>query len=326
MLRTYAALELVVGAVGLAIVGTLPALSGSLAALSTGLADMPVALNALRTSVALLALGLPAVAMGATLPVLLTALAPSERSFGRSLGVLYACNTAGAVLGVLGAELWLVPELGIFGSGCAAACVCGVIALVAALVAQLSASSAPGALRTANQDASANQANPARSASSAPLLLAAGLCGFALLGLETVWIRFLSLVLNDTPLAFAVVLATVLAGIAIGGAIGALLAARIERIERFAGAVALATGATGIGGYHGYTALIDRSFSFDQNAITVLLVCAPLVLPTCVLSGALYTLLGARLRASTTEVHEPSTQSAERRAQSAPEARSRLVA
>src|SRR5262249_276711 len=56
---------------------------------------------------------LPATAaMGATLPAMERVMAQLERQ-GSSIAALYAGNTFGAVVGVLGAAFWLVPELGL---------------------------------------------------------------------------------------------------------------------------------------------------------------------------------------------------------------------
>ena len=101
------------------------------------------------------------------------------------------------------------------------------------------------------------------------LLLASGLSGFALLGLEVVWFRFLSLVLNDTPLAFAVLLATVLLGIAIGGALAGAFASKLRPTASLASALAFVTGALGLLSYRFYGGLVQGSFSFDQNVFTV---------------------------------------------------------
>jgi len=53
-----------------------------------------------------------AVAMGATLPAMDRVVAGLGRE-GRGIGALYASNTFGAVLGVLAAAFWLVPEFGL---------------------------------------------------------------------------------------------------------------------------------------------------------------------------------------------------------------------
>jgi spermidine synthase len=56
---------------------------------------------------------LPATAaMGATLPALESLLGASAKR-GRSIAALYAANTFGAVLGVLGSAFWLIPRFGL---------------------------------------------------------------------------------------------------------------------------------------------------------------------------------------------------------------------
>ena len=52
---------------------------------------------------------------------------------------------------------------------------------------------------------------------SAPAFLAAFLCGAILLALEVVWFRFLILFVDGFSIAFAIMLAVVLSGIALGG-------------------------------------------------------------------------------------------------------------
>lgn len=79
---------------------------------------------------------LPATAaMGATLPAMekVTAyLRGSASTAGRSIAPLYAANTFGAVIGVLAAAFWLVPEIGLTRTVIACASlniVCGVSSL-----------------------------------------------------------------------------------------------------------------------------------------------------------------------------------------------------
>ena len=288
-MRAYAALELCVGLLGVVAVCVLPELGKALAPLSLAVAGSPFAAALVRIGTVLIVLGLPAIAMGATVPVMMAALAPSVSGFSRALGVLYGINTAGAVAGVLTAELLLIPLLGIQGSAFAACLACGVLALCA--------------LALARAGAFATIADAGRGRSSAPglidlrsLLVASAVCGFALLGLEVVWFRFLALVLNDTPLAFAAMLATVLIGIALGGALASAFSSKLRSTAGLASAVAFLTGALGLSSYRAYSALVQQSFSFDQNVFTVLRVSAPLILPTAIASGALYAWIGGVVR------------------------------
>jgi hypothetical protein len=115
-LRTYAALEIVVGVTGLLLTVVLPWLPALLMPLMSSVVDSASRLNPLRLVVAFLMLVVPTTAMGATLPVLAGAVCSARPGFGRALGRLYGWNTLGAVAGAVGTETLLVPAFGIFGS------------------------------------------------------------------------------------------------------------------------------------------------------------------------------------------------------------------
>lgn len=77
--------------------------------------------------------GLPAFLMGGTLPALLRSLHPGADTVAPATGVLYAANTAGAVVGTLATPFLLVPAFGIEGTGFFAAAL-GLAVAAAALV------------------------------------------------------------------------------------------------------------------------------------------------------------------------------------------------
>ena len=62
---------------------------------------------------AFVALALPTTLMGATLPMLARYAVAEEAQIGRRIGLLYAMNTAGAVVGALLTAFVLLPELGL---------------------------------------------------------------------------------------------------------------------------------------------------------------------------------------------------------------------
>ncbi|MGO4333200.1 fused MFS/spermidine synthase, partial [Cupriavidus sp. M-11] len=128
-LRLYARLELAVLVLALA------------CTVGLSMAAMPFAwlqdrAGVLAWALPILLAGLPAVAMGGTLPVLMRALAPAPDGVGRSGGRLYAANTAGAIAGTLLAGFALVPWLGVLGSACAAAALNGVAGCAALVLAR----------------------------------------------------------------------------------------------------------------------------------------------------------------------------------------------
>jgi len=192
-LRAYALLELAVAVWAV----LLPFWLGALA-------PRVVAEPGLRpvVAIAVLLLGPPALALGATLPVIAgLGLTPARVSR------LYAWNTAGAVLGVLATPALLLPLLGVRGSELAAACL---TAGVAAVAWRLTPPGAP-------DSAAPGPAGPLR---WGPIAAAACAGGVAM-SLEVSWTRLAALLLGASIHAFAWVLAVFLAGVALGAAWGA---------------------------------------------------------------------------------------------------------
>lgn len=279
----FVVLEVIVAVSGVALVYGLPALTPLMAALSVGLGSMPLLLNLLRFGAAFGLLVVPSIAMGMTLPLLARGVRAWDPNFGRVLGLLYGLNTLGAVGGVLATELSWVEAFGIRQTALVALG-CNVLAAALGFI----------ALRG---DAS----TPPPSAGTYPWrgarwLIAGFFSGFAMLALEVVWLRCLSLFLNDTPLAFAVVLAGVLLGIAVGSIAAALWASRTENAGAHAGYAAIAAGVAGVLTYRGYAALLQEYFEPDQTAATIVGLAWPIVVPTALASGALFTLLGTALQ------------------------------
>lgn len=287
-LRGYAACEVVVALSGLAVVWGLPLLAPQVASLLGPWGDQPLLVNLLRVPPAFLALVAPSTAMGATLPLLTAALSRSERQFGGVLGALYGWNTLGAMAGALAAEIWAIPALGIRGSGLLSACLCLGAAGVAFVLARGEGAAVP-------KPAPANP-RPAPTGSAAPLA-AAFLSGFAFLGLEVVWFRFLQLFVIGYSLSFAVMLATVLGGIALGGLAASAGLRRWPEGYRQAGPLAFLAGAACLGGYAlFYLLLPPASVPAASAPWAVARLALPLMLPVALASGVLFTLVGASLR------------------------------
>jgi spermidine synthase len=149
---------------------------------------------------------LPATAaMGATLPAMerLSTLLSREK---RSIALLYASNTCGAVLGVLASAFLLIPAIGL--TRTAAVCIvlnlsCGVGAL--------------WIFRETSGTPDVRSKPPDRKRASAVLARLA-LTGFLGIGYEVVVVRVLSQVTEDTVYTFALLLAVYLAGSAAGAA------------------------------------------------------------------------------------------------------------
>ncbi|MFM0200783.1 fused MFS/spermidine synthase [Paraburkholderia fungorum] len=126
-LRLYARLEAGVLVLAVASTWMLPHAAAPFASLQDRIGPLAWALP-------FVLVGLPAVLMGGTLPVLMRALCPAAIHMGRAGARLYAANTAGAIAGTLAASFVLIPWLGVLGSACAAALLNAGAALVAVLI------------------------------------------------------------------------------------------------------------------------------------------------------------------------------------------------
>ena len=85
--------------------------------------------------VALVILLPPSALMGATLPLLTEAVARGGWAPGRTVGVLYAANTLGAVLGAALVGFVLIPQLGVRSANFVAVAIDLIIAIVLTLAA-----------------------------------------------------------------------------------------------------------------------------------------------------------------------------------------------
>ena len=169
----------------------------------------------------------PAFLMGGTLPVMLRASAAGVGRIGAVSGALNAANTAGGVLGAVLGPLVLVPSVGVQGAGLVAAGVNMILALVAVDLAGLGVAESPAPAGP----------TPER---LAPLLYA--LAGGVALGYEIVWTLAVIPFIGTRAFAFALVLATYLAGLVGGSALWALVADRVGRPWRAFGLLEMAAG------------------------------------------------------------------------------------
>ncbi|SDZ48610.1 fused MFS/spermidine synthase [Pseudomonas sp. NFIX28] len=176
--------------------------------------------------------GLPAMLMGGTLPVLMRALSAHPRQLGRAGGRLYAANTAGAIAGTLLSAFVLIATFGVRGS-----------ALIAAALNLLAAVAALGLLRQAPMPMAA----PRKAEVAAPLarqaMLLYALAGGVALGYEVVWSQSIVPFMSTRTYAFAVVLATYLAGLFLGSG---LMARRADRVRDPWGLFGLLIAAAGL--------------------------------------------------------------------------------
>lgn len=198
--RWYAGCEFVIALWGAVLALAMAPVHGALLAL-TGAEPHPLWQWAVAFGGSFVLLLPATAAMGATLPAM-RRWVQGQRG-AAAVGPLYAANTAGAVAGVLGIALVLVPAVGL--TKATALCVLLNLLCAAAVLARPAAGRpAPAARPTA-------QARPA--------LARLAWTGFLGIGYEVLGVRVLAQVTEDTVYTFALVLAVYLAGTALGAAL-----------------------------------------------------------------------------------------------------------
>jgi len=162
--------------------------------------------------------GTPAFLIGGTLPFLFCAWAPSSH-IAAGGGILYAVNTAGGIAGALLAPFLLIPSLGIRGAAFAAASINLGVAVTAFLWSRGPKPSVQGLQRS----------DEAISDGTTRIALALyAIAGGIALGYEVIWSQAIVPFMSTRAFAFAIILATYLAGIMLGSAAHARLADRLK--------------------------------------------------------------------------------------------------
>ena len=199
---------------------------------------------------AFVALALPTTLMGATLPMLARYAVSEESQIGRRIGMLYAMNTAGAVIGALLTAFVLLPDFGLTGAVYVGAAMNIAVFLLAWALAQRTPSMAPPTGYAVDAPTVVAPRAPRYSLRQFPgpawvlplMLLAGGVAFYQ----EVLWARMLAHVVGSSIYAFGVMVASFLTGIALGGGAGAALAKDRERAAIWlGGALILAAVAAG---------------------------------------------------------------------------------
>jgi spermidine synthase len=176
----------------------------------------------LRYFVAALCLVLPSTLMGLTFPFVMQVRDPRGRGGG---GGLYAANTAGATLGCMLAGFLGIGGLGIRATAEIAAMgnlLCGFVAMLVFRKVVATADHVPGDGNAPVPPADVDPRGRAR------VFAAAAVAGASALGAEILWTRVLIPYVNSSSYAFSAILATYLAGLALGAAWVARRCARLS--------------------------------------------------------------------------------------------------
>ncbi|OGQ22700.1 MAG: hypothetical protein A2138_09710 [Deltaproteobacteria bacterium RBG_16_71_12] len=230
--RLYAGAELAIALAGLGIALSLRMPGFPPTAMTFELVDglwrASGATLVLRMVVGLAVLFVPTFLMGATLSLLVRAAVDVHIDAAASrIGWLYGANTAGAALGCVLADAALIPSFGLFGAQLVAAGLNVAAATSALLLTRaFTADANPIVSETASDD-------PQPAGAVIGVSLALALSGFAALGMEVVWFRFLTSLHGLDRSVFATVLAVILACFWCGASACGALVARLGAATTF---------------------------------------------------------------------------------------------
>ncbi len=247
----------------------------------------------MRAAISFAVLLVPTLLMGATLPIVVRSVLARREDLGSRVGLLYGTNTAGAIAGTLAAGLYLIPALGIsrtFQVGAAMNVLVGLGAIALSRVAAAPAASAAPAGPL--QDGATGDAR-VTPAVQRLVLAVFTLSGFASLALEVIWFRVIVLVARPTVYTFAMILSSVLFGIAFGSYLVTPLMRRAWHWVAILAGLEIAMSATillslaTLGSVNTVNAWIEPAVAAVLPPYLSYSIAAavPAVLPTCILMG-----------------------------------------
>jgi spermidine synthase len=217
LVRAYAGAELLLAALGVGVSLLVPHLAAQVASWShyvpgsDGWYELSSGTFVVRAMAAVVVLTPVTVVMGATLTLLIRYLVQSDvAASGSQIARLYGANTLGAAAGALVTDFALVQWAGLQAAQLTAAALNLVAAALALRVATIRPLPSPPTLPTLP------------TLPSPPTLVALTLAasGFAVMGMEIVWLRHLGMLLGGFRAVFSLVLAVLLAACAAGALAG----------------------------------------------------------------------------------------------------------
>lgn len=285
----YGAIEIATGVLALATPLLLGAAGDLYVWFARNVSDSLGVLTVMRFVLAFAVLMVPATFMGASLPLIVSSSLLRDAALGSRIGMLYAWNTAGAVLGTVASGFWLIGLWGLnrtFAVAAVVNIVAGAIAVVAARRWDADVPAADRSEQHATSTASSALAPRARRA----VLGVFAVSGFVTLALEVVWFRQLVLFLESSTYAFTVMLATVLVGISVGSACATPLLRRGFATVRNLAAVELLLGFAALGSFFALSktfVVLDRvGIDPGERSLSLVIAASALsMLPTTLLMG-----------------------------------------
>ena len=244
-LRLYALLEAGIGGFCLVWPLILGALSALYVLIHRNVTSEFYTLSLMRFVLTFGVLLIPSFLMGGTLPVLTRFFVKRLEQLGTNVGILYALNTFGAVIGCVAAGFFLIEFLGVRNTLFVGVAINFAVALVAfALARSEQQENATEEQEVRIHDGQASDKNKVMddTPSTNLVLWAIGISGFCALAYEVLWTRILVFFLGSTTYAFATMLAAFLFGIALGSLLFARWVDRVTRTLGILGIIQLGIG------------------------------------------------------------------------------------
>jgi spermidine synthase len=283
-LAAFGLVEIAIGALALAVPLLLNFTQALYGAVHAQMPDAPALLTATRVVGSGLVLLLPTTLMGASLPLVSRFVSLHGGTVAARIGLLYAVNTLGGILGVVLSGFVLVGAWGTLATSQLAAAINVAVGFAALLLGRaVSPSESPAHGRVP-------EAAPPLTPGQRRVLLVFALAGFAGLALEVVWFRILVLFIPATTYAFTTMLAVVLLGIALGSGV---LAGRLRRVMDPARTLARVQAVTGVLVLLSMAALVV-TYRLGWRTSGMVQACVVAMLPATILMGATFP-LGLRI-------------------------------
>ncbi len=183
--------------------------------------ELTAASHLLRAALCAALIGPITLLMGATLVLLIRHATTSARDdAARTAGFLYGANVLGAALGCAAVDAWLVPAFGLRATQ------------LFAVSLNLAAAACAGLLSRFGRPSAAAPSGEAAPIAGGPKLEAGAralaVAGFGAMGMQIVWLRFLTSLYSARRPSFSMTLLAILTGMGLGAIIGGALSRRMK--------------------------------------------------------------------------------------------------
>jgi len=302
--RAYACLQFAIGICGALSIPMFRATEPVFRFLFQTLGPQQSAFLVTRFSLTFALMLVPVTMMGMTLPIVVGAYARSKEKYGFDAGIIYGVNTLGAVAGTWLAGFFVIPTLGLLTT-------CVLVGLTDAILGAVAMwiDSSVGAIQDIRRTHRKSPTSLPWTQAQWTVGILFAVSGTAAMVYEVGWFRLLGLTMGPSVYTFSVILGMFLLGIGFGSA----AAARWAERTRLGGVAAMAAlesllGLAGLAGVFYYNRLpqlnydvfvkVTDSLGISGFFLGQMAIAAVVVLPPCVLMGALFPVAVRAMRES----------------------------